>query len=597
MARRVPLRSSLLARLLGTSVLIALLSTGSTAWLVFRSTTLAIEQERGDVLADDMGIQDALTGYAARHRDWKGVSRTVRRLAEKTGRRITLTTRERRLIADSGRGQSDLPARASAVIDPLNTPADAGGGTGWETSRIDPRAVGPYRLPAKERQHLERLARDRATCLSGIGLRARVAVRAGGRPYVLTSPSAIVSRGLSEQVCPATALEEPTRTEAGALEELGRLVAGCARRRGVTGYDDRLVPLADFVVPFKGTPAEVETVENCVEEARGDQLAGYVAPPALLFVAASSGPATPVFDLSPTNTARIVGVTGLVLALTVVVTTVIAVRLVRPLRALADAAQDPSGQHVRVPVTTKDETGYLAAAFNDLSERRERIEELRKAMVSDIAHELRTPLTNIRGWLEAAQDGIAVPDAALISSLQDQALLLQHIIDDLQVLAAADAGTLRLHPERLVVREVVEQVAAAHRADARSAGVTVLTHTAGDPVVDADPVRLRQVLVNLMSNAVRHTPPGGTVTLTAHRSVDEVEIQVADTGSGIQPEDLPKVFDRFWRAEKSRSRRTGGSGLGLSIVRQLVEAHRGKVSVTSVPGTQTVFTLRLPAGR
>ncbi|MFJ8600004.1 ATP-binding protein [Streptomyces shenzhenensis] len=597
MARRVPLRRSLLVRLLSISVLIALLSIGSTAWLVFRSTTLAIEQERGDVLADDMGIQDALTGYAARHRDWKGVSRTVRQLAEKTGRRITLTTRERRVIADSGSGQSDLPARASAVIDPLNTPADAGGGTGWETSRIDPRAVGPYLLPAQERQHLERLARDRATCLSGIGLRAQVAVRAGGRPYVLTSPSASVARGLSEQVCPAAALAEPTRTEAGALEELGTLVAGCARRRGVTAYDDGLVPLADFVVPFKGTPDEIETVENCVEEARGDQLAGYVAPPALLFVAASSGPATPVFDLSPINTARIVGVTGLVLALTVAVTTVIAVRLVRPLRALAEAAHDPSGQHVRVPVTTKDETGYLAAAFNDLSERRERIEELRKAMVSDIAHELRTPLTNIRGWLEAAQDGIAVPDAALISSLQDQALLLQHIIDDLQVLAAADAGTLRLHPERLVVREVVEQVAAAHRADAQSAGVTVLTHIAGDPVVDADPVRLRQVLGNLMSNAVRHTPPGGTVTLTAHCGVDEVEIQVADTGSGIQPEDLSKVFDRFWRAEKSRSRRTGGSGLGLSIVRQFVEAHEGKVSVTSVPGTQTVFTVRLPAGR
>ncbi len=495
------------------------------------------------------------------------------------------------MIAGSGREPSTLASRPSAVIDPLNTTAGSAQGTaGPLASRIDPRAVGPYRLPAGERRQLARLAREQVACLSSVGLRAQVVVGPSGRPRVATH--SIVESW--RELCRSTDLDAPTRTEAGALEELTKLVSACAERHSVPTPDPLMIRM-DFVVAFKGTAMEIATVDDCTEEARREQLAPHVAPPALLFVGTPSGPATPVFDLSPAGTARIAGVTGLVLALTVAVTTVIAIRLVRPLRALADAAQDPSGHHARVRVTTKDEAGYLAAAFNDLSERRERIEELRKAMVNDIAHELRTPLTNIRGWLEAAQDGVAVPDSALISSLHEEALLLHHIVDDLQVLAAADAGTLRLNRERLFLRDMVEQVAAAHRAGAEAAGVTVVTRITGDPMLDADPMRLRQAMGNLVSNAVRHTPPGGNVTLTARRTGDEVEIQVIDTGSGIEPEDLPKVFDRFWRAEKSRNRRSGGSGLGLSIVRQLVDAHRGTVSVTSVPGTETVFTLRLPA--
>ncbi|MCX4911218.1 HAMP domain-containing sensor histidine kinase [Streptomyces sp. NBC_00878] len=591
-ARKILLRNSLLTRLLGTSLLIALLSIGSTAWLVVRSTTLSIEQERGQVLADDTSVQDTLTGYAARHRNWAGVTGTVRELAKKTGRDITLTTAGRRVIASSSEDGSRLPTRASAVIDPLRTPAAPGQGTGTDTSRIDARAVGPYELPVQEREKLGLLAREQVTCLADSGYRAQVVVRSSGRPDVRLTQPALPS---VDDLCLPERLATPTRTEADALADLQELVEACAASRGVPNTQDVAIGL-DFEAGYKGTAKESAIVEACGVEGLRDQLAPYVAPPALLFISTSSGPATPVVDLSPAGTARIAGVTGLVLAATFAVTIFIAIRLVRPLRALADAAQNPSERHVRVRVTSKDETGYLAAAFNDLSERRERTEEQRKAMVSDIAHELRTPLTNIRGWLEAAQDGIAVPDSALLSSLQEEAVLLQHIIDDLQILAAADAGTLRLHPERLLLRDVVEQVSGAHRAGAEAAGVTVLTHVTDDPAVDADPLRLRQALGNLMSNAVRHTPPGGRVTLSAHRAGDDVMIEVADTGSGIEPEELPQVFDRFWRAEKSRSRRGGGSGLGLSIVRQLIDAHRGTVTATSVPGTETVFTLRLPAG-
>jgi two-component system sensor histidine kinase BaeS len=343
-----------------------------------------------------------------------------------------------------------------------------------------------------------------------------------------------------------------------------------------------------------GDRAAVREAERCVDGARRAQLDPYVAPVAELFL--GGGDTTAVrFDMSPANKAKVMGAAGLVLAVTVAVTAVVATRLVRPLRALTEAAQQPPELHVRVPVTTRDETGILAAAFNDLTERRERWEAQRKAMVSDIAHELRSPLTNIRGWLEVTRDGVVDPDPALLASLHEEALVLQRVIDDLQDLADAEAGTLRLHREPVRADELLDQVAAAHRVAAATAGVSLRTAADGTPWLDADPVRMRQALGNLVSNALRHTPADGTVTLTARRDGDDVVVlEVADTGAGIDPEDLPYVFDRFWRAEKSRSRRTGGSGLGLPIVRHLVAAHEGTVDAVSEPGAGSVFALRLP---
>ncbi|AZM59626.1 MULTISPECIES: sensor histidine kinase [unclassified Streptomyces] len=593
MTAEVPLRNSLLLRLLLTSLVISLLSIGATAWLTVRGTSLAIEQERGQVLADDTAVQDTLTAFAATHRSWEGVERTVRELADRTGRGIVLTTRNRRLITASDRDRAgDLPVNASAVIDPLHVTAHPGQGIdpAQQMSRIDPRAVGPYRLPADERAELRRLARAEATCLNGkLGRPAYIVEGYSGRPEVRLSRTATEAAPM----CRSKDLTAPTRTEAAALAELAGLVRRCAERHGVPSpesvrIDMRLRP------EYQGSEAEQAIVDECAEEGRREQLTGHVAPAALLFVTDSPRAAVRVFDLTPSGTLRVVGTTALVLAVTIALTTVIAVRLVRPLRALADAARAPDGRHLRIPVTTKDETGYLAAALNDLSERRERTEEQRRAMVSDIAHELRTPLTNIRGWLDAAQDGIAEPDAALLASLQEEAHLLQHIIDDLQVLAAADAGTLHLNPQAVRLDDLIGQSAAAHRAGARAKDVELVVHTAGGLSVHVDPVRLRQVIGNLLSNAVRHTPPGGRVTLGARRAPRGVELRVTDTGAGIRPEDLPRVFDRFWRGDTSRSRKTGGSGLGLSIVRQLVRAHGGDVCVTSRPGVETAFTIRLP---
>ncbi|WP_405525102.1 sensor histidine kinase [Streptomyces canus] len=387
-------------------------------------------------------------------------------------------------------------------------------------------------------------------------------------------------------MCALYTLDSPTSTEERALDRLNVLVGGCVKRR-------HLEPVT-IGLSFAPNGSAEEAVQRCVDTTRREQLAPYVAPPALLFVAIPAGSAEAGFDLSPAGTVRVAGAAALVLVLTVAVTVTAGTRLVRPLRALTDAARRPTRQHLRVPVTTNDEIGHLAAAFNDLAERRERVEVQRKAMVSDVAHELRTPLSTIRSWLEAAQDGLATSDDAFVASLLEEALLLQHIVDDLQHLAQADAGRLRLHPEPLRLRELLDQVAAAHRGRAETAGVTLTTRVEDTPTLHADPVRLRRALGNLLSNALRHTPSGGTVTLSCRRAGDQVVIEVADTGTGIAAGDLSHVFDRFWRADKSRSRQTGGSGLGLAIVRRLTEAHGGTVSVTSTPHTRTVFTLCLP---
>jgi two-component system sensor histidine kinase BaeS len=242
----------------------------------------------------------------------------------------------------------------------------------------------------------------------------------------------------------------------------------------------------------------------------------------------------------------------------------------------------------RAEVRANWEIAELAAAFNQMSEHVATTENQRKDLMSDISHELRTPLGTIRGWLVAAQDGIAELDPELVESLLEETLVLQHLIDDLQELASADAGEFRLRPEPMDAGELLAQVAAAHAGD-------LVVETSGNLQLYADPVRLRQAVGNLVVNAVRHTPPDGRIVLRGRRLRDEVVIEVSDTGSGIAAEHLPHVFDRFWRADRSRTRATGGSGLGLAIVRHLVEAHGGTVTVDSTPAAGTTFTLRLPA--
>ncbi|MER7722977.1 HAMP domain-containing sensor histidine kinase [Streptomyces sp. NPDC096323] len=646
------MRKSLFARLLAVSALVAACSVAATAWLAVQTTSGAILQEQGQNLTADARIYHGLLGYAAAHPTWDGVDETVRDLARQSGRRITLTTEQRTPLADSAAAEkaAALPDQASAVVDPLSVDtalaAENAGPSGTPADRVDPRAVGPFRLPAAERTALRQIADRGVACLDESGIASDVVRTESGRPVIQVvgnDPERLAGTG-----CTTDALDKPTATEKKALKALNQLADACLKRQDRAGVHLKLdlswgqtrepVPTAmpteapsearrvapgiapepapsappsavpttvpgSSPSPAFGTGEDDRAIASCVGTARREQLSSYVASPALLFISDTGGTTVPGFDLSPANTARIAGAAALVLALTVGASVLVGARLVRPLRALTGAAQRMRDGEDTAPVlvTADNEIGRLATTFNDMSAHRARLEAQRKAMVSDVAHELRTPLSNIRGWLEAAQDGVADPDPSFIASLHEEAVQLQHIIDDLQDLAQADAGALRLRLEPVRIEELLGQVAAAHLARAETAGVglTVRVSSAERPApgLTADPVRLRQAVGNLVSNAVRHTPSGGTVTLHAYgsESGDAVLVDVADTGTGIPAEDLVHVFDRFWRGEKSRSRRTGGSGLGLAIVRKLAEAHGGSATAVSVPDEGSVFTLRLPA--
>jgi len=568
MRARFARHHSLVVRLTGVSALIAVSSIAATAWLAADSTTRAIRQEQGQVLSADASIYDGLIDYAARNRAWSDAGDTVRLLAAKTGRRIVLTTPARTPIADSAGGAVTLPERPSAVVDPLHVDPVLLPGT--SPSGIDPRVVGPYALSSDERISLQTAAALTQFCLQDTGIPAQVRELPSGRPVVSPPGGSFV-----RTKCDTDALDQPTPSEARALAELNALVATCLNRQGVT---EPAVVALGFVV----TGNQTLTAKSCADSSRREQLAGYVAPSALLFVLGTGGEPRPAFPLS-----GIVPVTLGVVGLAMLVMVAVASRLARPLRALTEAVR----RDERAPVASRDEIGYLAAAFNTLVERREQNEQQRRTMISDIAHELRNPLNAVRGRLEAAEDGHLRLDRALTHSLLEDTVLLQHIIEDLRDIADADAGQLRIHPEAVPAVDLVDHVVVAHTPDAHDITLTADVADA-DLVLIADPVRLRQALGNLVGNALRYTPPGGRVTVRAAADGDDVVFEVADTGPGLPPEDLPFVFDRFWRADKSRTRETGGSGLGLAIVRHLVTAHGGTVAVSSPGGA--VFTLRLP---
>jgi signal transduction histidine kinase len=273
--------------------------------------------------------------------------------------------------------------------------------------------------------------------------------------------------------------------------------------------------------------------------------------------------------------------------------------LLRPIGALTSAAQamEKGDLSQRVAVETQGEIGELARAFNAMADGLARLEQLRRNMVTDIAHELRTPLSNVRGYLEALRDGVIQPTPETIASLHEEAMLLNRLVDDLQELALVEAGQLNLVRQPVQVGDVVERAVQLLEPNAREKGLGIELCLAEDlPVIEADAERLGQVIRNLLDNALTNTPAGGEIRVSARAHDGQVEVSVQDTGRGIAPEHLPYVFERFYRADQSRTRSTGGSGLGLAIVKQLVEAHGGQVWIESQPGKGTTVTFTSPVG-
>ena len=295
----------------------------------------------------------------------------------------------------------------------------------------------------------------------------------------------------------------------------------------------------------------------------------------------------------------------LAIGVAVVLTFFLSRRILAPVESLSRAARRLARRDfsARAKVQSRDEVGELARTFNSMAEELSRTEELRRNLVADVAHELRTPVTNIRGYIEGIGDGVMAPDPPTLESMQEEVLLLTRLIEDLQDLALAESGRMRLQLQAcdlgdLVRRAVtaVQQPASEKQVDLE---VQVPSVSPGNGVpaeipIAADPTRISQVLRNLLVNAVTCTPSGGTICVQANSQNGEAHVLVRDSGPGIPAEDLPHIFERFYRVDKSRSRATGGVGLGLTIARRLVEAHGGRIDAFSEFGQGSEFVVTLP---
>jgi two-component system OmpR family sensor kinase/two-component system sensor histidine kinase BaeS len=278
--------------------------------------------------------------------------------------------------------------------------------------------------------------------------------------------------------------------------------------------------------------------------------------------------------------------------------------LTAPLNHLAEAARAIGARNLsqRVEVSGSDEVIEVARAFNEMAAALEQVETLRRNLVADVAHELRTPLSVLQGNLRAILDDVYPLNKTEVTRLYDQTRLLSRLVNDLHELAQAEARQLPLNPQPTDLADLIHTTAATFAPVAEDKGVTLEAQVPPDlPSVLADPARLAQVLHNLLANALYHTPAGSTIWLRAGYDTGKAGrpshlwLAVQDSGEGIAPEHLPHVFERFYRADPARSRTTGGAGLGLAIVRAIVEAHGGQVSAASdgVPGHGSTFTVRL----
>lgn len=549
-------RSGLLTRLLRLSLGVAALAVGTTAWLAVQGASDELAAD-ASLLETDSDILAALYTYANEHQGWDEVEPLVRELADRTGRRIAITTPAGEPVADSARG-SALPAAPAARIDATARPTENIVAKPNIVAR-DP-SLGPvlgfyiWRLTEAERRERQPLADEAASCLRRTG--------AVGPERMTTQHGDGPGSGALVNPCVPAALTAPSAAGRAMNARVAELTAACLDSGAL------------------GSPEWTRCADNALVEAKRP----YVAAPADLYLGDRFDPFSPTTLLT---------VAAVLLAASVV-TVLAARRLLRPIHTLTAAAHRMAAgdRATRVPLHGNDEVTRLAAAFNTMADSIAGADRQHKALVSDVAHELRTPLANVRSHLEAAQDGVLPLDPALVRSLIEESTLLERLVADLQDLALADAGMLRIHPEERDGADLAEQAVAAHRAQASASSVE-LRFLAEPVVVHADPARLRQAIGNLITNAIRHTPPGGTVTVSVAGTADTAVFTVADTGPGIAPEHLPHVFDRLYRADPSRSRATGGNGLGLAITKHLVEAHDGHVEAASAPGEGATFTIRL----
>ncbi|MEV6932644.1 ATP-binding protein [Dactylosporangium sp. NPDC051485] len=527
-------------------LVVAVAAIGATAWLSFRLTARQISASQAEATRHVADIADTVRSYARRHGTWAGVSERVKTLAAANHQRIRLVNLYGEVTVDS----DNLAHRAARPV--VHPP-----------TLIDPRAtlvLSPGTTnPRSELFLVEELDRYRRSAVY-----ARCATARGFTPPAVEP---------DQYGVPLPRLgSEPAVTEC--TEQ--------AAREQAIARDGDVQALAACHSP--------QPRERCLVQAFADRVAGFAPEPLQLFLGAVD---EDVVQLVARPSLLSIG--G-VLVLALIGTAVVARHVSRPLRRLTAASRRLADGHLdtRVPTGGRDEVGQLSASFNRMAQALEESEQAQRRLVASVAHELRTPLSNLLGYLEALQDGVVPPSRELFGSLHDEVLLQRRILDDLQDLTLAESGHLAYRRTGFDLAELVETSRVAHLAVAEAAGVALSAEAVGPLPVHGDQDRLRQVLGNLAANALRYTDPGGHVVLRAFPADGHAVVEVHDTGCGIAEEDLPFIFQRFWRADPARDRETGGSGLGLTIARQIVLDHAGTIEATSTPGVGTTFRVTFP---
>ncbi|BCY19035.1 two-component sensor histidine kinase [Leptolinea sp. HRD-7] len=372
---------------------------------------------------------------------------------------------------------------------------------------------------------------------------------------------------------------------------------------GMMGNDDQHVILADQNAVILFDSSGEHTGKYLPEEDRkkGITLLSGSNPIGTLIVSKDTiGKGTPAAAFLTSVNRSIVASVIVSLMIAIILGGVLFNQVTSPLRQLKKAADAVGTGNFkeRVSIHSNDEFADVGRSFNQMAESLEKAEENRLHYMADIAHELRTPLTAIQGTIEAMQDKILPLDEEQLDNLHSQTILLNRLVNDLRLLSLAETGHLKLDLKYINPGELTRQTLESMKLLAGQKSITIKVDIQdGLPECKLDSDRYAQIINNLLSNAIRYTPEKGTITVKLSSSTGNLELSIIDTGSGIPPEDLPFVFDRFYRADRSRSRASGGAGLGLAIVKHLVEAHGGRISVISPvedTGYGTRFDIQLP---
>jgi two-component system sensor histidine kinase BaeS len=563
-------------------MVVAVTAIGATAWLTLSLTSREIQQTQASAERHRYAIADEVARFGLLHGRWPGVSVLATDLSARTGLHIRLITLDQTVLVDTDNqaGRAAGPVRPGPMlIDPrpnLDSWArgsDEPGVPGGVVARMPPAALLPdalfepvrttpvQRTPAA--RMLLQLAQYRAAL---VAVRCIADTKAGGEAVLRSDRAPYLT---------ATQLREQP---------------ACVRKATKVVLQDSKRLEIDLLTYRQCTSPLPDEDLNCAATTFNDRAGVSAALPLQLYLGASAEN-----DVGQLGRPAAFGAAGLIVV-ALIGTAWIARVVSHPVRRLTEASRQLAAGRLdaRVPAAGRGELARLSETFNAMAEAVQRSEERQRRLVADVAHEMRTPLSNLRGYLEGLSDGVVEPSRELFASLHEETLLQRRILDDLQVLALAEVGDLRYTRAPIDLAELVGVGAIVHRAVAAEAGIALTVDVPAPVWINADPDRLRQVLGNLLSNAVRYTDNGGHVLVRVRAEDGEAVLTVSDTGVGMTPADLIRVFDRFWRADPARQRATGGSGLGLTIAQRIVRDHDGRIDVTSDPGTGTTFSVRLP---